>query len=300
MTMQVQFGESIMDYPSSELGDLTDSSALVGNRAALRERFDLDGYLYLPGLIDSRKVVAARERILEYMAEHETLVPGAPVMEGVMPKDGKTINLMGPNPATKDPLVLRTLEAEELFEFFADFYGEDPLTFDYKWLRAVGNERFTGSHFDVVYMGRGSRNVNTVWIPLGDIPIEHGTLAICEGSHRSPEFELLRATYGQMDVDRDNVQGWFSENPREILEKFGGRWLTAAFKPGDILTFGLYTLHASTTNTTNRYRLSCDVRFQPGSEPADERWVGEQPKGHYAWSKTPGISMAEARQRWGV
>ena len=300
MTMQVHFGESIMEYPSRELGDLTDSSALVGNRAALRERFYQDGYLFLPGLIDPPKVLAARERILEYMAQQETLVPGEPVMEGVMPRDGKTINLMGPNPATRDPEVLRALEAEELFAFFTDFYGEAPLTYDYKWLRAVGNERFTGSHFDVVYMGRGSRNVNTVWIPLGDIPIEHGTLAICEGSHRSPEFELLRATYGQMDVDRDNVQGWFSENPREILEKFGGRWLTAAFSPGDILTFGLYTLHASTTNTTNRFRLSCDVRFQPGSEPADERWVGEQPKGHYAWSKTPGISMAEARQRWGV
>ena len=289
-----------MGYPSPELGDLTDSSALVGDRAALRERFDRDGYLFLPGLIDPQKVVAARERILEYMAEQETLVPGKPVIEGVMPKDGKTINLMGPNPVTSDPQVLRALEAEELFDFFADFYGEEPLTYDYKWLRAVGNERFTGSHFDVVYMGRGSLNVNTVWIPLGDIPVEHGTLAICEGSHRAPEFERLRATYGQMDVDRDNIQGWFSENPQEILDKFGGRWLTAAVKPGDILTFGLYTLHASTTNTTNRFRLSCDVRFQPASEPADERWVGAQPKGHYAWSKTPGISMAEARKRWGV
>ena len=300
MTMKVHFGESIMEYPSAVFGELTDSSPLLGDREALRDRFDQDGYLLLRELVDPQKVIAARERIMEYMAEKEALVPGTPAMEGVMPKDGKTVNLMGPNPATREPAVLRALEAQELFEFFTDFYGEDPLTYDYKWLRAVGNEKFTGSHFDVVYMGRGSRNVNTVWIPMGDIPIEHGTLAICEGSHRAPEFERLRATYGQMDVDRDNIQGWFSENPEEILDKFGGTWLTTDFKPGDILTFGLYTLHASTTNTTNRFRLSCDVRFQPKSEPADERWIGSNPKGHYAWSKTPGITMAEARERWGV
>ncbi len=298
--MKVHFGESVMAYPSEVFGELTDSSSLVGDPPALRERMDRDGYLFLPGLIEPEKVLTARERILDYMAQNEALVPGTPVIDGVMPKDGKTINLMGPNPATREPEVLQALESQELFDFFTTYYGETPLTFDYKWLRAVGNEKFTGSHFDVVYMGRGSMNVNTVWIPLGDIPVEHGTLAICEGSHRAPGFERLRATYGRMDVDRDNVQGWFSENPQEILERFGGRWLTTHFRPGDVLTFGLYTLHASTTNTTNRFRLSCDVRFQPASEPADERWVGESPKGHYAWSKTPGISMAEARERWGI
>lgn len=289
-----------MEYPSQQFGELKDSSPLVGDPDALRARFHEEGYLYLPDLIDPEKVLGARRRVMEYMAEREALVPGEPVFEGVMPKGGKSVNLIGQNPATRDPEVLRALEAEELFEFFTSFYEEEPLTFDFKWMRAVGNEKFTGSHYDVVYMGRGSKHVNTVWIPLGDVPIEHGTLAICEGSHKAPEFERLRRTYGQMDVDRDNVSGWFSENPQEIVEKFGGRWLTANFKPGDILTFGLYTLHASTTNTTNRFRLSCDVRFQPKSEPTDERWVGDSPMGHYAWGKTPSITMEEARARWGV
>jgi len=298
--MKVEFGESIMEYPSQTFGELRDSSGLVGDRARLKERFDEDGYLYLPGLIEPQKVIDARAKIMEYMAEKQVLVPDEPVFEGVMPRGGKTVNLMGSNPATQRPEVLRALEAEELFEFFSDLYAEEPLTFDYKWLRAVGNEKFTGAHYDVVYMGRGSSNVNTVWIPLGDIPIEHGTLAICEGSHRSEGFAKLRETYGRMDVDRDNVEGWFSDDPQEILDKFGGRWLTTNFKPGDVLTFGLYTLHASTTNTTNRFRLSCDVRFQPKSEPADERWIGDAPMGHYAWGKSPSITMEEARERWGV
>jgi hypothetical protein len=299
--MKVRFGESIMDYPSESFGELTDSTQHLGDPEALRARLSRDGYLYLPGLIEPEKVLRARERVLEYMAEREALVPDEPVIDGVMPKGGKSVNLMGRNPATREPDVLRALEADELFDFFGDFYGEPPRTFDFKWLRAVGNERFTGAHYDVVYMGRGSSRVNTVWIPLGETPIEHGTLAICEGSHRAAGFQRLRDTYGKMDVDRDNVQGWFSGNPQEILEKFGGRWLTTNFKPGDILTFGLYTLHASTTNTTNRFRLSCDVRFQPKSEPADERWVGENPMGHYRWGKgESAVTMEEARERWGV
>jgi ectoine hydroxylase-related dioxygenase (phytanoyl-CoA dioxygenase family) len=150
-------------------------------------------------------------------------------------------------------------------------------------------------------MGRGSERVHTVWIPFGDTPIEHGTLAICEGSHRLPGFQKLRETYGRMDVDRDNVQGWFSDDPLEILDNFGGRWLTTNFQAGDVLTFGLYTMHASTTNTTNRYRLSCDVRYQPASEPMDERWGGDTPKGHYAWQREGSVvSMEEARAKWGV
>lgn len=106
-----------------------------------------------------------------------------------------------------------------------------------------------------------------------------------------------------MDVDRDRVgPGWFTDDPLEITEKFGGRWQTTDFKMGDVLLFGLYTMHASTTNTTNRYRISCDVRYQPAADPIDERWSGENPIGHYAWLKDPEKvkPMAVARTEWGV
>jgi hypothetical protein len=36
------------------------------------------------------------------------------------------------------------------------------------------------------------------------------------------------------------------------------------------------------TNTTDRYRLSTDIRFQSIEEPTDPRWVGTDPAGHYA------------------
>ena len=76
MIMKVHFGESVMEYPSDEFGQLTDSSSLVGDPRALRERMERDGYLFLPGLIEPEKVLTARERILDYMAQNEALVPG--------------------------------------------------------------------------------------------------------------------------------------------------------------------------------------------------------------------------------
>ena len=50
---------------------------------------------------------------------------------------------------------------------FKLLFGEESTTFKYKWLRAMHSEGFTGVHVDWVYMGRGSRNLLTCWIPLG-------------------------------------------------------------------------------------------------------------------------------------
>lgn len=298
--MQVQFAERTFEYPSPLLGELRESNDILDDAAALRARFETDGYLFIRGLIDRKKVLAARAAILAYMAEHEGLEPGSRPLDGVMGQYGKSVGMMGRRRITHDPVVQAVFEGEQLFSFYARLFDEPARTFDYKWLRAVGHEQFTGAHYDVVYMGRGTDQLRTCWIPMGDIEIEQGVLAICEGSHNLPGFEKLRRTYGRVDVDRDRIEGWFSKDPLEIVEKFGGQWKTARFRAGDILTFGMYTLHASTTNTTDRWRLSCDVRFQPASKPIDPRWVGENPTSHTPFPPDQVKSMAAARAEWGV
>ena len=52
------------------------------------------------------------------------------------------------------------------------------------------------------------------------------------------------------------------------------------FRTGDLLTFPMHMVHASLDNPSGQVRLSTDSRYQPASEPADERWVGENPVGH--------------------
>ena len=56
-------------------------------------------------------------------------------------------------------------------------------TLDYKWVRATPPGGATGAHLDWVYMGRGTPNLVTVWIPLGDVPLQLGGLAVLAGSN---------------------------------------------------------------------------------------------------------------------
>lgn len=244
-----------------------------------------------------------------------------------------TVKMEGFGGISLHPDVKSLLECDELFGFFRDvIFGAvdadttacisgsenndgdmapcrksvDTMTLDYKWIRAVGQHQFTGVHADAVYMSRGSANLHTVWIPLGDVSPQHGTLAVIDGSHKCASYEPIRETYGRMDVDRDKTEGWLSRNPLEITNRFGGQWRTADFCAGDVLIFSLQTLHCSTTNMSRSYRLSCDVRFQPSNDPVDERWVsdddddGTKGTGHTNHGKIKLRSIDDARREWGI
>ena len=299
-TRTIRFGHRDMIYPSEQMGELQDSNALLGDIPALQKQLVQDGFLFLRGFLDREVVLQARQTILTHMDEQNALVPGEPVMEGVMPVDGRGVPMMGKKGISYHPNVLAVLESPTLFTFFATLFSEEALTFKYKWLRAVGNEQYTGAHCDTVYMGLGSQRLHTVWIPFGDIPVEHGTLTMCVSSNHLDSFRKIRETYGKMDVDRDRIDGWFSREPMEIVEQFGGQWQTTDFQAGDVMIFGMHTMHASTTNLTNRFRLSCDVRYQPASDSVDKRWGGDKVTGHTVHGVGPLKSMEEARAMWGV
>ncbi|WP_221435550.1 phytanoyl-CoA dioxygenase family protein [Algisphaera agarilytica] len=297
VAMRTRFCLDEFELDSPELGRLQDSSPIVGDPEALRERLRVQGYLYMKGFFDREAVLGAREVILKHMAEHEGLEPGSRPLDGVMGRYGKSVGMLGRRAITHHPAVKAVLEAPGLFDFYRGLFEESASTFDFKWLRAIGVEEATGCHMDHVYMGRASQRVMTCWVSFGDIPVEQGTLVVCEGSHRGERFAKLRDTYGRMDVDRDGIEGWFTMHPREVTGAFGGRWLTDDVEAGDFITFGMHLMHASTTNTTDRWRISCDVRFQPSADSMDERWLGEEPPGHSVKQHT---SMKQARAAWGV
>jgi len=89
---------------------------------------------------------------------------------------------------------------------------------------------------------------------------------ICKGSHNHPGFSALRQKYVYRYLHLQN-NGWYSEDPEDIAKEFQGEgtveWVSTDFKAGDVCILGLDVLHMSTTNTTDRYRLSCDTRWQP-------------------------------------
>lgn len=298
----VEMGETRYEFPSATLQPLVDSTPLLDDHAALRSRFHTDGYLYLPGLIDRSTVLAARTDILESIDAQNALAPGTEIEDAVIASSGATPRLMGRPEVTHLPSVLAVLEHEALVDLCTTIHDEPVAGFDYKWLRAVGTGQFTGVHLDRVYMGRGSRRLMTTWVPFGDIPLEMGSLAVCPGSHRDDRFARVQETYGQIDVDRDRIEGWLTTDPDDLVRRYGAVWHTGDVRAGDVIAFGMGLLHASTTNTTDRWRISCDVRFQPAADPVDERWVGAEPIGHDPATFDPNqiTSMADARARWGI
>jgi hypothetical protein len=297
---QVVFGPHELQVPSETLGELRDSTALLGDAGALRNRLAEDGYLLLRELHDRDLVMEGRRQILERLAAGGALDRGFPLDEARIAAGRHGAFRGGKNELTRCPAYRDLIHGKRTLDFFSSLRDGPAIAFDYEWLRVVGTGDQTGAHFDIVYMGRGTPNVLTMWVPIGDVAYQQGPLAICEGSHRAPGFAKLRETYGKMDVDRDRVAGWLSEDPLEICERFGGRWKTAEFAAGDALIFGMFTLHASLKNSTRTFRIGSDTRYQLASEPIDERWVGQDPKGHYAWHSGPPIPMAQKRTEWGV
>lgn len=286
-----------VEFPGRYLGELREATALLSDVEALRARMEEDGYLLLRGLFDRDAVLAARRQILEALDAHGAIDRAYPLMDAV-PAEGHSGGFFGgENALTASPAFQHLVASPAIMGFFERFLGGEPMTYDYKWLRVIGPGSFSGAHYDVVYMGRGTHNLYTCWTPLGDVPYALGPLAILVGSHR---FDRIKETYGKMDVDRDHVTGSFSNDPIELVDRYGGRWGTAEFQAGDVIIFGMFTMHASLKNTSNRLRISSDTRYQLKGEPVDDRWIGRKPKAHYAWTKGKTVPMEEMRQKWGV
>jgi hypothetical protein len=282
-----------IDTSPAKLGTLRDSSALADDPAALRARMSEDGYLFLPGYLDREVVRAARQEIFGKLARLGALDPAAPLLDAIAAprserRDYAEAGWKDQAAFAKD---LRTGTAirelchrGRIIGFFEAFLGGEVRPLDYIWVRTVRVGGATGCHYDRVYMGRGTPNLYTAWIPIGDVPRSDGALLILQNSHR---LEELKQTYGAIDVDRDREKnpyggGWLSTNPIEVQQRYGGRWLTTDFQAGDLLIFTMVTLHCSLDNQSpvNRIRLSSDSRYQLASDPVDERWVGEDPIAH--------------------
>ena len=282
--------------------ELRESNDALDDVAELRQRMADDGYLLIRGLHEREQVLAARRGILEDLDERGFLKPGSPLMDGVVnaASDHAAIqSAMSNRHLIRMPALLNLVEGRPVMDFFARFLGGDVLTFDFKWLRTMCPGPGSSLHYDAVFMNRGTADLYTCWSPLGDLTLQMGTLAICLGSNR---FEKVKQTYGQSDVDRDLIQGDFSNDPIEMVEKFGGTWATTEFRAGDAVIFGMHTMHGSTDNCSDRIRLSSDTRYQLACEPADNRWIGAEPKGHYR-HKDAGNKiepLEKSRARWGV
>ena len=283
-----------LDTSDAAFGELRESSYLVGDGERLRERLQEDGYLFIRGFHKRDDVVAARRVMVERLEKEGVLEPGTDPMDAIIKKGDN--RFFRPDLTEGNAPLFDLLYGRGMMGFYGEIFSEPALHYDFTWLRAMGPGNGSCPHCDVVYMGRGERErLLTAWCPLGDVSLRLGGLMVLEGSNH--QHERIR-NYLERDVDTYCVNGrhaeeieagtkqweWsgiLSRDPRSLQQKLGGRWLTTEFEAGDLLTFTMYTVHASLDNQTpDRIRFSSDSRYQPASAPADERWVGANPVAH--------------------
>lgn len=268
--------------PPDILGRLREAPDGAGAPAQWANCLSEDGYVLLRGALPVAQVQLARRDVLDRMAAVGEIAepPDAAVATGTSRRAALHPELGVFWREVCEAPALRSLShGSALASVARAVLGGPAEPFDFLWLRTMVQGRASPLHLDHVYMNRGTQNLVTAWIPLGDVPLAAGPLVVVEGSHR---FADVAARYRGIDVDRDSLPGSFPEDAVAFARGRGARLLTADFRAGDVLLFDMFTLHGSCDNRTggNRVRLSCDVRWQRAGEPRDDRWFGNPPPGH--------------------
>lgn len=267
---------------------------------AVRRRLELDGYVYFRSVLPREAVTVAGEAVAGALATAGWLEAGSDPRERRVRPDFREhtmafngYSIVGPGVASptvipdpkmgssvvgafhglqNDPRLRAVLHSHELFWLASGVLGEEVGCLNYRWMRAVLPEQLAGHgyHMDNVYMGRGSKRLHTFWIPLQDIGCEaEGGLVVLEGSNQRPEFRRVRETFGEQEQF-----GSFGQDPAEVAAVDPqARWVTAKrYRAGDVVVFGMKTMHGGVTNSTDTVRLSVDTRFQPLRDAHDPRF----------------------------
>ena len=292
------FGEHIFTF-GEEVVELTDSASIRHDFDALRDRLAEDGYLFIRGFHSRDKADAAALWTLEAIRDRGGLEPGSAPRDGIANETNQSFAFFREVAISHAPPILDITNGPHTFAFYEGLFGTPVLTFDKKWLRAMARGGSNFFHYDSAYVGRGTHHRRTMWTALTDIPLDNGPLVICLGSHKA---QRLIETYGQIDMDRDRADAVFSKSPDEMVRKFGFTLATTHFQPGDVILFGMHLMHSSIPNRTNRYRVSIDTRYQPASEPRDDRFFGENGSwvGNFSDKDAAYKAMEEMRREWGL
>jgi len=261
-----------------------DSTPLLDDPEALRERAQTDGYLFFKKFLPVEPLLELRQRMLEILNGVGWIAAGHDLMEGVLDEEG--VNRFADEemrPDTGSPLkIYHAVQKLELFHslphhpkfiaLYRTLFGEDVLPHPRHIARLMSNHRTvstTPPHQDFIYI-QGAKQTWTCWFPVGNCPRTLGGLSVLRGSHHK----------GVVGVRPAKGAGGLASLvcPDQV------DWVEGDYEIGDILTFHSCTVHkALRCQQRDRVRLSCDVRFQAASAPIDQSSLN--PHGPFDWDE---------------
>src|SRR4051812_20673226 len=245
------------------LGQLNVSNHLLGNREALRQAWDRDGYWYFKNVLDREVISRMRAVWIEYLQRaglidpgvHENHYNGSPALEKYLTPAADALSRVSEfnernlhTLLTENPSINATLR---------HILGDDPFWLPIAEYRAnppggdPGRERLIYPHQDGFY-SRGMP-MKICWIPIDSVDEEVGGCAWVGGAHRGPILH-----------DASNPPVF--PIPPHLIPLEG--WQRANYEPGDIVLFDLNTPHSGLTNISkDRFRMTMDIRVTEASGP---------------------------------
>lgn len=254
--------------------ELVDSSGLAGDRNALRGRLAADGYLFFRGLLPADEVRVAGAAVAGKL-HSGGWISGQGTPAGLPRAAGVADALADPafRAAVISAAFNRLPYLPPLRGVVRRVLGEQAFSYPVKVLRAVYPERpqtlTKGRYVHYDYGVGGVQDMLTSWIPLMDIPVQLGGLAVQPGGH-------LRRL----------------QRPR-LLRPGEPGWATTGYRPGDAIIFHCLTPHAALPNQGQTLRLSGDFRWQLPDQPVPAEVI--LAPGGRQWEL---FSRLFSRERW--
>ena len=231
---------------------------LLGERAALQRQYEQDGFLFFEGVLDTELVERTRQELCGVLAERGVVEQGAttPLATGV------GIDVVDQQELYALPLygeLSNSIELKRLLDVVFDEEVSIYRSTNIRYALPMDELHASPPHQDHFFVGPND-DFRTVWIPLMEIDDSVGGLAVARGSHLGglrDHVETENVSYILKGRKQKGV-------PIDIIEE---EWVTADYKPGDVLIFHCHTLHRGLPNTSDKVRLSLDVRCQPSRRP---------------------------------
>jgi ectoine hydroxylase-related dioxygenase (phytanoyl-CoA dioxygenase family) len=251
---------------------MVDSTPLLGDRTALLERAESEGYLFFRNFLPRDEVLALREHMLRVVDRFSWREAGQDALGGRLNLDA--LNRV-PDEAMREDIgvsheayaAAQKLEAlhalphhPRLIALYREIFDEDVLVHPRHIARMVTGHRCmvpTPPHQDYPLI-QGTARTWTCWFPLGDCPRSMGGLTVLRGSHHEGYLPISPAM---------GAGGIATQLCAHEVD-----WVEVDYEAGDILTFPSYTVHrALPSQDKAMIRLSLDVRYQPLSEPVEAK-----------------------------
>ncbi|MCC6914342.1 MAG: phytanoyl-CoA dioxygenase family protein [Rhodospirillaceae bacterium] len=243
----------------------------------LRARYAEDGYVLLKGALSSKTVLDLREAYLSLFDSSFFKDGNARrgLFSGHEPKGLPAHGLAGhPAHAFVRSDAFRAFTgastmksiAETLFDGPAELIRRTPLRHF-----IPGRKRSSRAHLDRSYIGGVAADVVTIWVPLGDCPVDAGGLVYMDRSHEDEVLENARANAPNDRTDTRPI----THDLKWLSDFSGRRWLYADYSAGDIVVHSPVIVHASLDGELDLMRVSTDIRFQRAGSPSDPRWLDD-------------------------